>query len=129
MISINEDFELQWFTPSTSEWQKLGVRHYQFSVVDGVSPSLDVIHKALQIIQRHAQRNESIYIHCKSGQGRSATIVASYLVKVIHIHHKTEMTSAQTQLMVSLMEKLMEQSYYIIMTKYLSFTIGIQVES
>lgn len=82
VISINEDFELRWFTPSTSEWQKLGVCHYQFSVVDGVSPSLDVIHEALQTIQHYTQRNESIYVHCKSGQGRSATVVASYLVKV-----------------------------------------------
>ena len=83
MISITEDFELQWFTPSAAEWQKLGVRHYHLSVIDGMSPSLDVIREALQIIQRHAQRNESVYIHCKSGQGRSATIVASYLIKVI----------------------------------------------
>lgn len=83
VISINEDFELQWFTPSVVEWQKLGVRHYHFSVVDRASPSLDVIHKTLQVIQHHGQRNEGVYIHCKSGQGRSATIVAGYLIKVV----------------------------------------------
>ena len=82
VISINEGFELQWFTPSTAEWQKLGVCQYHFPVVDRDAPSLDMINKVLQIIQCHAQRNESIYIHCKSGQGRSATIVASYLIKV-----------------------------------------------
>lgn len=86
MISINEDFELQWFTPSGVEWQKLGVRQYQFPVVDGVAPPLNMIREALQVIQHHAQRNESIYIHCKSGQGRSATIVASYLIKVNSIN-------------------------------------------
>ena len=93
MISINEDFELQWFTPSTMEWQKLGVQQYHFSVVDRESPSMDVIHKALQVIHRYRQKNKSVYVHCKSGQGRSATIVASYLIKVIllvlaHKHNK-----------------------------------------
>lgn len=83
MVSINEDFELQWFTPNAMEWQKLGVYQYRFSVVDRASPSLDVIHEALQVIQYHAQRKESVYIHCKSGRGRSATIVASHIIKVI----------------------------------------------
>ena len=96
MISINEDFELQWFTPSTVEWQQLRVHQYQFPVVDRAAPSLDMIDEALQVIQRHAQRKETVYIHCKSGQGRSATIVASYLIKVIPIMNTCMMTFTKT---------------------------------
>ena len=82
VLSINEDYELQWFTPSSKEWQKLGVDHYQFSVVDRAPPSLEVINNAVEVIQRYSQRNECVYIHCKSGRGRSATIVAGYVIKV-----------------------------------------------
>ena len=82
MISLNEDFELSWFTPSTAEWQKMGVDHYQFSVVDRTAPSSAVIDEALQIIHKHQLRKDSVYVHCKSGKGRSVTTVACYLTKV-----------------------------------------------
>lgn len=32
------------------------------------------------------KRNESVYIHCKAGKGRSALVTSCYLVKVRHIH-------------------------------------------
>ena len=82
MISLNEDFELRWFTPSTVEWQKLGVDRYQFSVVDRAPPSFAVIDEALQVINKYQSRKESVYVHCKSGKGRSVTIVACHLIKV-----------------------------------------------
>lgn len=112
MLSINEDFELQWFSPSMTDWQKLGVHHYHFSVVDGESPSMDVICEALQVIQCHAQRNETVYIHCKSGQGRSATVVASYLIKVILIDIINAFTTHKNYEPDNVLNgKLMEQCY------------------
>ena len=68
--------------PSTAEWQKLGVDHYHFSVIDGTAPPLDVIGEATQVINKHQLRKESVYVHCKSGKGRSVTMVACYLTKV-----------------------------------------------
>ena len=82
VISLNEPFELQWFTPSTSEWQKLGVDHYHFPVIDRMAPLPAVIDGALQVIHKHQLRKESVYVHCKSGKGRSVTVVACYLTKV-----------------------------------------------
>ena len=60
----------------------MGVDHYQFSVVDRTAPSSVVIDEALQIIHKHQLRKDSVYVHCKSGKGRSVTTVACYLTKV-----------------------------------------------
>ena len=89
VISFNEDFELQWFTPSSKEWQKLGVDHYHFRVIDRVTPSLDVIDEALEVINRHRQRKESVYVHCKSGKGRSVTVVGCYMMKLKVCFYRT----------------------------------------
>ena len=87
MLSFNEQFELQWFTPSMVEWQKLGVDHYHFSVVDRMAPSSAMVDEALQVIRKHQLRKESVYIHCKSGKGRSVTMVACYLIKVRSVRY------------------------------------------
>ena len=67
---------------TSQEWNKLGVQWFWFSAVDFKSPNLKDINKCLQIIQDCKGKSETVYIHCKSGRGRSVIVTACYLVKV-----------------------------------------------
>ena len=46
------------------------------------TPTQTDIDKAVGFILGHRLKNNSVYVHCKAGRTRSATVVACYLVKV-----------------------------------------------
>ncbi len=50
--------------------------------MDFKGPSLIDIYRILDIIQEFHKKNQSVYIHCKSGKGRSAIVVACYFIEV-----------------------------------------------
>lgn len=80
---MNHDYELRPFSPNTDEWKRLGVEFAQFPTKDYVEvPSLANLHKGVELIERFADSAASVYIHCKAGRTRSATLVACYLLKV-----------------------------------------------
>ena len=40
------------------------------------------------MIEDLSSRKHSVYVHCKAGKGRSATVVACYLLKVCKVKHQ-----------------------------------------
>ena len=48
------------------------------------TPTQGDIDKAVDFILGHRLKQNSVYVHCKAGRTRSATVVACYLVKVIY---------------------------------------------
>lgn len=84
VISCVEDFELAgegyFFTPliqTASHWSKMGIHHHQVMVKDGHAddfPSTEIT-RALAIILNRMANNEVVYVHCKAGRSRSATLV------------------------------------------------------
>ena len=63
--------------------QALGVDHIQLAAVDYVgTPSQGDIATAISFIDLHRSHGHSVYIHCKAGRTRSATVVACYLCHV-----------------------------------------------
>lgn len=56
-------------------------RHW-FQTVDFQPPSLSTIHEGLDVIEQVKAGGHSVYVHCKAGKGRSAVVVACYLIKV-----------------------------------------------
>lgn len=46
------------------------------------APSVEDLEKGIAFINAFKEKNESVYVHCKAGRGRSALLVACYLVKV-----------------------------------------------
>lgn len=55
----------------------------RLSTVDLVGvPSLEYIHRGVDFALKHREQGTSVYIHCKAGRSRSATIAAAYLIRV-----------------------------------------------
>ncbi|KAK2913929.1 hypothetical protein QQF64_030256 [Cirrhinus molitorella] len=83
VITMNEEYETKYFCNSTEEWQAVGVEQIRLSTVDltGV-PSLEHIHKGVDFALKHREQGTSVYIHCKAGRSRSATIAAAYLIRL-----------------------------------------------
>ncbi|XP_041894377.1 phosphatidylglycerophosphatase and protein-tyrosine phosphatase 1 isoform X2 [Corvus kubaryi] len=67
------------------EWEAMGVEQLRLSTVDltGV-PTLENLHKGVEFILRHRACGNSVYVHCKAGRSRSATMVAAYLIQLHH---------------------------------------------
>ncbi|XP_071806563.1 phosphatidylglycerophosphatase and protein-tyrosine phosphatase 1-like [Asterias amurensis] len=83
VISMNEDYELKRFVTTKEEWAKLGANLLQLPTVDFTeAPSLDFLEQGVNFILDHAQKEESVYVHCKAGRTRSATLVGCYLMHV-----------------------------------------------
>ncbi|RXN17287.1 NADH dehydrogenase [ubiquinone] iron-sulfur mitochondrial [Labeo rohita] len=84
VITMNEEYETKYFCNSSEEWRAVGVEQVRLSTVDltGV-PSLEHIHKGVDFALKHREQGTSVYIHCKAGRSRSATIAAAYLIRVV----------------------------------------------
>ncbi|KAI2662557.1 NADH dehydrogenase [ubiquinone] iron-sulfur protein 3, mitochondrial [Labeo rohita] len=83
VITMNEEYETKYFCNSSEEWRAVGVEQVRLSTVDltGV-PSLEHIHKGVDFALKHREQGTSVYIHCKAGRSRSATIAAAYLIRL-----------------------------------------------
>lgn len=104
---MNQDFELNYVSLSNEEWHNLGVEFLQLPTRDFVEvPSLDNLQKGVHMMMRiidQASRQQqpviminnndttlqipkpSIYVHCKAGRTRSATLVACYLIMAYNL--------------------------------------------
>ncbi|XP_036391290.1 phosphatidylglycerophosphatase and protein-tyrosine phosphatase 1 [Megalops cyprinoides] len=83
VITMNEEYETKYFCNSAEEWRAMGVEQLRLSTVDltGV-PSLENLNKGVEFTMRHKEKGTSVYIHCKAGRSRSATLVAAYLIQL-----------------------------------------------
>lgn len=67
----------------SQEWQTVGVRQLRLTIPDLVAaPSTDQLTNGVSFLLDHRQNKGSVYVHCKAGRSRSATLVACYLMKV-----------------------------------------------
>ena len=84
VVSMNEDYELKLFSNSTDEWKKLGVPHFlQLATTDIFeSPSQEKLLRGVDFINDVIADDPaaSVYVHCKAGRTRSATLVGCYLM-------------------------------------------------
>ena len=67
------------------EWSAIGVEQHWFSTIDFQPPSLTSIRAGIKVIDAVKARRDSVYVHCKAGKGRSTTMVACFVIKVIAI--------------------------------------------
>ncbi|XP_025074420.1 phosphatidylglycerophosphatase and protein-tyrosine phosphatase 1 isoform X2 [Pogonomyrmex barbatus] len=97
VVSMNEDYELSLLSNTEKEWRKHNVEFLQLSTTDIFqAPSQEKLQNGVNFINKFRNvssrklgdrdivdgRNQpgTVYVHCKAGRTRSATLVACYLI-------------------------------------------------
>lgn len=81
VVSMNEDYELL-LAHDRKSWEKLGVKFLQLETRDIFeTPDQEKLNRGVQFINDVVKEtNGSVYVHCKAGRTRSATLVGCYLM-------------------------------------------------
>lgn len=83
VVSMNENFELTWlkrWVANSDTWTKSNIEFLQLQTQDIFeTPSQDKLKLGVDFIMS-SQDGHSVYVHCKAGRTRSATLVCCYLM-------------------------------------------------
>ncbi len=89
VISLLEPFELDgtlWHFPvSPGMWQKNGVETSFIRAEDYNGLTFAQLHEGIELLHRELSAGKAVYIHCKGGRGRSASVVIGYLMRYHHM--------------------------------------------
>ncbi|XP_037072701.1 phosphatidylglycerophosphatase and protein-tyrosine phosphatase 1-like isoform X2 [Pollicipes pollicipes] len=82
VVSMNEDYELRFLSNMQKEWEEHGVDFLQLSTTDiFVAPCQEKLRLGVGFILQHRAAGHTVYVHCKAGRTRSATLVGCYLMQ------------------------------------------------
>ena len=62
-------------------YQRHEIDHLKLRVPDIHVPAADIITAGVDYIQQQVEAGRRVYVHCAKGRGRSATLVAAWLMK------------------------------------------------
>lgn len=69
----------EYFGPRKT-YKKYQIKQLRLPTVDSTAPSLKTIEKAIAFMKEAYEKKEKIFVHCKSGMARSATVVLCHLI-------------------------------------------------
>lgn len=86
ILSVVEPFELETRTlmgtpVKPEQWKAGGVDQITLSTPDFWPPPFEILEKGAAIMDSYLCNGHRVYVHCKSGKGRSASVVAAYFFK------------------------------------------------
>jgi atypical dual specificity phosphatase len=64
-----------------TEYEKFGINEFYMPTVDFTHPEFDDVCRAVEFIDAQIAKGKTVYIHCKAGRGRSATVAICWLIK------------------------------------------------
>jgi atypical dual specificity phosphatase len=81
----------------TLEYERLGIEQLHIPTTDFTHPRIHDVEIAVDFVQSHVEQGHTVYIHCKAGRARSATVALCWLVK----HRGLTVEEAQASLLHS----------------------------
>jgi atypical dual specificity phosphatase len=63
------------------EYERLGIEQLWIPTTDFQHPSAENVSRGADFIEKHRQDGGCVYVHCKAGRARSATVVLWWLVR------------------------------------------------
>ncbi|MEM7782846.1 MAG: phosphatidylglycerophosphatase and protein-tyrosine phosphatase 1 family protein [Planctomycetota bacterium] len=63
------------------EYQKFGIDQFRMPTIDFTHPSFEDVCRAVEFVQQNVANEKTVYIHCKAGRARSATVAICWLMK------------------------------------------------
>jgi|GEM_PF-6506164 len=85
VVSVNQPWERRPWSISVpytdADYDKVGMDYKKLQVNDHQYPSLEQLHHIADYTHAKMEIGKSVYIHCRAGHGRSAMLLAAYLIK------------------------------------------------
>lgn len=89
VLSMVENFEIEdgWLNipVKKEDWEEKGIEVMHIEAVDFLPLKWEEIDCGVDYLAEMLENGETVYVHCKAGRGRSATIVIVYLMKFHHL--------------------------------------------
>jgi atypical dual specificity phosphatase len=81
----------------TNAYLKHEIDQLWIPTTDFTHPRLEDLERAVEFVQKHSEAKQTVYIHCKAGRARSATVAICWLIK----HRSLSVEEAQLKLLVA----------------------------
>lgn len=63
-----------------TQYEKHSIEQLRIPTIDFTPPSLEDVRKGVAFVTQHVEQGNTVYIHCKAGRGRSATVAICWLM-------------------------------------------------
>ncbi|WP_196782240.1 phosphatidylglycerophosphatase and protein-tyrosine phosphatase 1 family protein [Bremerella volcania] len=96
-------------------YKEHGVEQLYLPTVDFTPPSVEDIDEGVRFIERFVAENKDVYVHCKAGRARSATIVMCWLMKAKGMtpeQAQVYLLEKRRQVLATLYRRPVVQEYY-----------------
>lgn len=63
------------------QYKQAGIEQFRMPTIDFTHPHIDDVEQAVKFIAKHAEAGGTVYVHCKAGRARSATVACCWLIE------------------------------------------------